>query len=233
MVNKNLATLEEKINYTFKDKMYLRRALTHSSYINEKKLDKTMDYERTEFLGDAVLEFVTSEMLFEKYPTKPEGQLTKLRASMVCEKALAITARDIGLGQYIYFSNGEEKSGGRDRDSIIADVVESIIGAIYLDGGINPAKDFIHNYVLNDIENKSLFYDCKTTLQELVQKEKNHVLRYQVISETGPDHKKMFEVEALLDDKVIGKGIGKSKKDAEQNAAYKAILEIKSRKVLN
>lgn len=232
MVNENLASLEEKINYTFKDKMKLRRALTHSSYINDQKLDRTMDYERTEFLGDAVLELVTSEMLFEKYPTKPEGQLTKMRASMVCEKSLAITARDIGLGQYIYFSKGEEKSGGRDRDSIIADVVESIIGAIYLDGGINAAKDFIYNYVLNDIENKSLFYDCKTTLQEMVQKEKNHVLRYQVVAESGPDHKKMFEVEALLDEKIIGKGIGKSKKDAEQNAAYNAILEIKSRKVL-
>ncbi len=231
-MNTDLASLEAKIQYTFNDKMLLRRALTHSSYINDQKLDKTMDYERTEFLGDAVLELVSSEYLFKKYPTKAEGEMTKLRASMVCEKSLAITAREIGLGEYIYFGRGEEKCGGRDRDSIIADVVEGIIGAIFLDSGIENAKSFINDYVLKDIEHKSLFYDCKTTLQELVQKEKNHELKYIVTSESGPDHNKIFEVQALLDGNVIGAGNGKSKKDAEQNAAYDAILAIKGRKVL-
>lgn len=227
----NINMLEKKINYTFIDKTLLRRSLTHSSYINDHKLDKTMDYERTEFLGDAILELVTSEYLFKNYPTKTEGEMTKLRAKMVCEKSLAITAREIGIGDYILLGHGEEKCGGRDRDSIIADVVEGIIGAIYLDSGLDNARRFIYDYVLNDIEHKTLFYDCKTTLQELIQKEKNHKLEYLVVGESGPDHKKLFEVDAVLDEKVIGHGQGKSKKDAEQNAAYNAILDIKGRKV--
>ncbi len=224
--------LEETIGYEFKDKELLNIALTHSSYVNDHKISKTMDYERTEFLGDAVLELVTSEYLYKNYPNKDEGNMTKMRAGMVCEKALAITAKEIGLGKYLRLGFGEEKSGGRNRDSIIADVVESVIGAIYLDGGIDKAKEFIHRFVLADCEHKSMFYDCKSTLQELVQKNNNHHLEYEILSQSGPDHNKTFVVAAVLDGKVIGQGSGRSKKDAQQNAAYAAILDIKSRKVL-
>lgn len=224
--------LEETIGYEFKDKELLCVALTHSSYINDHKLSKTMDYERTEFLGDAVLELVTSEYLYKKFPNKNEGNMTKTRASMVCEKALAITAREIGLGKFIRLGFGEEKSGGRQRESIIADVVESIIGAIYLDSGLEEAKKFIHRFVLDDFENKSMFYDCKSTLQELVQKDNTHHLEYTILSQSGPDHNKTFEAAAVLDGKIIGRGTGRTKKDAQQNAAYAAILDIKSRKVL-
>lgn len=224
--------LEEKIEYTFKNKELLNIALTHSSYVNDHKISKNMDYERTEFLGDAVLQLVTSEYLFKKYPNKNEGNMTKMRASIVCEKALAITAKEIGLGNYLRLGFGEEKSGGRKRESIIADVVESIIGAIYLDSGLEEAKKFIDNFVLADCEHKSMFYDCKSTLQELVQKSSNHHLEYEILSQSGPDHDKTFEVAAILDGEIIGRGSGRSKKDAQQNAAYAAIMDIKSRKVL-
>ena len=224
--------LEETIGYVFENKELLNVALTHSSYVNDHKISRTMDYERMEFLGDAVLQLVTSEFLYINYPTKEEGNMTKMRAGMVCEKSLAITAKEIKLGKFIRLGFGEEKSGGRNRESIIADVVESIIGAIYLDGGLEKAKQFIHKFVLVDFEQKSMFYDCKSTLQELVQKNGNHHLEYEILSQSGPDHDKTFDVAAVLDGKVIGKGSGRSKKEAQQNAAYAAILDIKSRKVL-
>ncbi|MBE5926751.1 MAG: ribonuclease III [Lachnospiraceae bacterium] len=224
--------LERKIGYEFNNKELLCVALTHSSYINDHKLSKIMDYERMEFLGDAVLELVTSEYLYKEFPNKNEGNMTKTRASMVCEKALATAAREIGLGKFIRLGFGEEKSGGRQRESIIADVIESIIGAIYLDSGLEEAKKFIHRFILDDFENKSIFYDCKSTLQELVQKNNTHHLEYIILSQSGPDHNKTFEAAAVLDGSIIGQGTGRTKKDAQQNAAYAAILDIKSRKVL-
>ncbi len=167
----DLGKLEALIGYEFKDKNLLRQALTHSSYANEQKINKSGDYERLEFLGDAVLEVVSSEFLFHKYPDLPEGKLTKIRASMVCEPSLAICARDLELGRFILLGKGEEATGGRERESITSDVMEAIIGAIFLDGGMEKAKAHISRFVLSDLENKVLFYDSKSTLQEVLQGE--------------------------------------------------------------
>lgn len=214
--------LEQKIGYVFRDKELIRRALTHSSYANERKINKIEDYERLEFLGDAVLELVSSEFLFRENPDMPEGKMTKTRASMVCEPALAFCARDIGLESYIYLGKGEETTGGRKRESIISDVMEALIGAIYLDGGFENSKQFIHKFILSDLEEKVLFYDAKTILQEEVQKNGMDVT-YVLASEKGPEHDKTFFVEAYQGETLIGKGNGRSKKAAEQQAAYEAL----------
>lgn len=211
--------LESKLGYTFKDKSLLKLALTHSSYSNELKINKTGNYERLEFLGDAVLELMSSKFFYNEYPEMNEGQLTRLRSSMVCEQALAVCARDIDLPKYIYLGKGEENTGGRNRDSIISDVFEAVLGAIYLDGGFEVADQFVVKNVLTDLENKQLFYDAKTILQEKIQKEGN-TLSYVVVSESGPDHDKVFVVNAMVGKEVIGTGTGKSKKQAEQQAAY-------------
>ena len=163
--------LEEIIGYKFKDKSLLELALTHSSYSNDQKKGKMHNNERLEFLGDAVLELTSSEVLFHEYREKTEGELTRLRASLVCEPTLADCAREIHLGDYLLLSHGEDRTGGRNRDSVISDAFEALIGAIYLDGGYNSSKTFIKKYVLNDIENKQLFFDSKTILQELLQKD--------------------------------------------------------------
>lgn len=215
--------LEAKINYTFKDKSLLTQALTHSSFSNEQKIKKWKNYERIEFLGDAVLELVSSDYFYHNYPQESEGNLTKMRASAVCEQALAITARDLQLGDYMIFGKGEEANGGRLRESIIADAVEAVIGAIYLDCDLEEAKKFIYKFVLNDLDNKRLFYDAKSILQERIQEKKLGVLSYELVKEEGPEHDKNFIVQALLDDKVIGCGDGKSKKAAQQKAAYDAL----------
>lgn len=220
-----LEELQEKIGYKFKDTSLLKQALTHSSFSNEQKINKLKNYERLEFLGDAVLELVSSEFLFKENPKLPEGELTKLRASMVCEPALAYCAKDIDLGSYILLGKGEEATGGRQRDSITSDVMEAVIGAIFLDGGIEAAKKHILKFILSDLDNKKLFYDSKTILQEMVQKEAGETLHYELLSETGPDHDKTFSVVAKVGDKVVGSGAGRTKKAAEQNAAYQAILE--------
>lgn len=222
-----LEELQAKIGYNFKDVSLLKQALTHSSFSNEQKINKLKNYERLEFLGDAVLELVSSEFLFKENPKLPEGELTKLRASMVCEPALAYCAKDIELGSYILLGKGEEATGGRQRDSITSDVMEAVIGAIFLDGGLEPAKNHILKFILSDLDNKKLFYDSKTILQEMVQKEGGDVLHYELLSETGPDHDKTFSVVAKVGDKVVGRGAGRTKKAAEQNAAYQAILERK------
>lgn len=211
--------LESKLGYTFKDKSLLKLALTHSSYSNELKINKTGNYERLEFLGDAVLELMSSKFFYNEYPEMNEGQLTRLRSSMVCEQALAVCARDIDLPKYIYLGKGEENTGGRNRDSIISDVFEAVLGAIFLDGGFEVADQFVVKNVLTDLENKQLFYDAKTILQEKIQKEGN-TLSYVVVSESGPDHDKVFVVNAMVGKEVIGTGTGKSKKQAEQQAAY-------------
>ncbi|MCI6629328.1 MAG: ribonuclease III [Lachnospiraceae bacterium] len=224
--SKKIELLEQRIGYVFRDKELLQQALTHSSYANEQKINKRQDYERLEFLGDAVLELVSSDYLFQAHPDLPEGKLTKQRSSMVCEPALAFCARDIELEQFIYLGKGEEATGGRKRDSIISDVMEAVIGAIYLDGGLDPARDYINRFILSDLEHKQLFYDSKTILQERVQRLPNASLAYVLTGETGPEHDKLFMVEALLNGKKIGEGSGRSKKLAEQQAAYQALISV-------
>ena len=204
-----LEGLEKKIGYVFRDKMLLRQALTHSSFANEQKINKLEDYERLE------------------NPEMPEGKLTKLRSSMVCEPALAYCARDLELGQYMLLGKGEEATGGRGRDSITSDAMEAVIGALYLDGGFQAAHDFIHRFVLSDLENKILFYDSKTVLQEMIQTMPEAEFVYALTGEEGPDHDKEFLVDAVLNNKVIGKGKGRTKKAAEQQAAYEAILALR------
>lgn len=228
-MNELLEELQDKIGYRFRNTELLKQALTHSSFANEQKINKLKDYERLEFLGDAVLELVSSEFLFRENPQMPEGQLTKLRASMVCEPALAYCAKDIDLGSYILLGRGEEYTGGRYRSSITSDVMEAIIGAIFLDGGIENAKKHIYRFILSDLENKILFLDSKTILQEEIQKKKDAQLRYELIGESGPDHNKQFTVDAYLNDVLIGSGTGRTKKAAEQQAAYEALLKMKGR----
>lgn len=224
MATEAFENLEEKIAYSFQDDRLLRQALTHSSYANEMKINKYGDYERLEFLGDAVLEFVSSDFLYRRREETAEGDLTKLRASMVCEPALAYCAREFALEQYILLGKGEEATGGRSRDSIVSDVMEALIGAIYLDGGIEKASEFIRRFILSDLENKQLFYDAKTILQELVQQGNEGALRYETVREEGPAHDKFFEVEAYVGEKMVGRGSGHSKKAAQQQAAYQALL---------
>lgn len=224
--SKKIEQLEQRIGYVFRDKELLQQALTHSSYANEQKINKRQDYERLEFLGDAVLELVSSDYLFHAHPDLPEGKLTKQRSSMVCEPALAFCARDIELESFIYLGKGEETTGGRNRDSIISDVMEAVIGAIYLDGGLEPARDYINRFILSDLDHKQLFYDSKTILQERVQRFPNTSLTYVLVSETGPEHDKVFMVEAQLNGKKIGEGSGRSKKLAEQQAAYQALISV-------
>lgn len=219
--------LEEKIGYTFSDKNKLFLAMTHSSYANEHKGRKKENNERLEFLGDAVLEVTVSDYLFHQYPDYAEGKLTKLRSSLVCEFTLAICARDVQLGSYLLLSKGEDMTGGRERDSILSDAFEALIGAIYLDGGIEKAGDFIRNHLLKDVEDKSLFYDAKTILQEMVQSGGSGALRYHLIRETGPDHNKEFTVETQIGEERYAVGVGKTKKGAEQVAAYETILLLK------
>lgn len=224
MVVDDCRELEEKINYRFKSRELLRQALTHSSFTNEQKINKYKNYERLEFLGDAVLELASSRFFFMNNPDMTEGQMTKMRSSMVCEPALAFCARDLDLGKYIFLGKGEEATGGRNRDSITSDVMEALIGAIYLDSGYEEAEKFILQFVLSDLESKQLFYDSKTILQEKVQK-KGQTLHYELIEESGPDHDKQFTVEAHINDKAVSRGIGRTKKAAEQQAAYAVLIE--------
>lgn len=224
--NPNLDLLQNAINYHFNDAGLLKHALTHSSYANELKINKYGSNERLEFLGDAVLELISSEYLFNEHRNLNEGELTKLRASMVCEPSLAFCAREIKLEEYIMLGRGEDATGGRSRDSIISDALEAVIGAIYLDGGFTAAKEFILNFILNDLENKKLFFDSKSILQEMLQLQ-NTMPQYRIVSESGPEHCKIFEAEVLAGDKILGKGNGHNKKSAEQKAAYDAIIRLR------
>ncbi len=223
-----LKALQNSIGYHFKNVALLKQALTHSSFANEMRILKSENYERLEFLGDAVLEMVSSDFLFSKYPTMPEGQLSKLRASLVCEPALAAVAKRISLESYFLLGKGEDATGGRDKDSIACDVTEAVIGAIYRDSGIEEAKKFIFRFILDDIHQKRLFYDAKSQLQQLVQSSLKEALSYRVVYETGPEHEKEFGVEVLLGERIIGKGVGRSKKLAEQQAAYEALLLLQN-----
>lgn len=226
-MNIHLKELEKKLQYEFHDKNLFSQALTHSSYANEHRLDHSRCNERLEFLGDAVLEIVTSDFLYHKYDALPEGDLTKIRASIVCEPTLAYCAGDIRLGEYLLLGKGEEATGGRNRNSVVSDAMEALIGAIYLDGGFTNAKEFIHRFILTDLENKKLFYDSKTILQEIVQADMEEGISYHLIKEEGPHHNKSFTVEVKIGETVYGTGSGRTKKAAEQEAAYKAILKLK------
>ncbi len=227
MLNYDEKAIEQNIQYEFKDKSLLKQALSHSSFINEMKKTGMESYERLEFLGDAVLELITSEFLFENYKELTEGQLTKLRASIVCEFTLSSVSEMLSFGAYVLLSKGEELTGGRNRSSILCDLFESVLGAIYLDGGMEPARTYVKTFLLTDIENKSLFYDAKTTLQEMVQKDGKGVVTYEILEESGPDHNKKFVTEVLVDGEALAQGEGSSKKNAQQMAAYKAILSLR------
>ncbi len=226
----SLERLEEKLGYHFKNRELLKQAVTHSSFANEQRINRRLDYERLEFLGDAVLEMITSAFLFENYPELKEGELTRKRATIVCGSALAFCARDMELGEFILLGKGEEATGGREKENITSDVVEAIIGAIFEDGGYESAKDFIYRVVLSDLDHKELFFDSKTLLQEYSQKEYGKTMDYVVLEETGPDHDKEFVIEVRLNGKVMGRGCGKTKKAAEQKAAYEALLASEGRK---
>ena len=219
--------LEQKIGYRFRNKKLLRQALTHSSYANEKKLGKLGCNERLEFLGDAVLELISSDVLYARFPQIPEGELTKKRASLVCEPSLAYCARQFGLPEYLLLGRGEDMTGGRMRDSIVSDATEALLGAIYLDGGFERAREFVLKFILNDIERKQLFYDSKTILQKLVQEDGKQPVEYVLTGESGPDHNKQFEVEVRINGIPAGNGAGHTKKAAEQAAAYQALRKIK------
>lgn len=225
----SLDKLEERIGYRFQNQALLRQAVTHSSFTNEQRINKGQDYERLEFLGDSVLELVSSEFLFRTQSSLPEGELTKMRAAMVCEPALAFCAKDLELGRYILLGRGEESTGGRSRNSIIADVMEAVIGAIYIDGGMEQAKKFIDSFILSDLEDKQLFYDSKSNLQEAVQGKLKKDLHYELLDESGPEHRKIFHVSVLVDGEVMGTGTGRTKKAAEQQAAYMALLFLKEK----
>ncbi|WP_461810062.1 ribonuclease III [Faecalimonas sp.] len=223
--------LERKIGYEFQQLNLLEQAMCHSSYANEKHMEKSECNERLEFLGDAILELVSSEFLFFENPKMPEGELTRTRASIVCEPSLAFCARELDLGSYLLLGKGEETTGGRFRDSLTSDALEALIGAIYLDGGFASAKEFIHRFILNDLEHKKLFFDSKTILQEIVQGDFNESIKYTLLKEEGPDHNKSFFISVSIGNEVYGNGKGRTKKAAEQEAAYQAILELHKRKL--
>lgn len=223
--------LEEQLQYHFKNQELLDMAIRHSSYTNEHHMDRNQCNERLEFLGDAVLELLSSEFLYQTYEEYPEGELTKLRASLVCEPTLAGDARTISLGDYLLLGKGEEITGGRKRDSIISDALEAVIGAIYLDGGLSSAREFVRRFVLNDIEHKKLFYDSKTILQEIVQSSYQEEIVYRLAGEEGPDHDKLFTTEVYVGEQLLGSGTGRTKKAAEQSAAYHAICALQQEQV--
>ncbi len=225
MRNKNLSELEEKIDYRFRNRALLELAITHTSYANEHRRENISHNERLEFLGDAVLEAVSSEYLYLKYPLLGEGKLSKMRASMVCEPSLAIIARKLSLPDFLRLGKGEETMGGREKDSLTSDAVESVIGAIYLDSGFDSAKRFILKHILGDLKSEELYCDNKTKLQEYVQ-ERGQKLEYVLVSTEGPDHMKVFRISALIDGEVYGTGEGRTKKAASQSAARAALEKL-------
>ena len=228
MKKTDLEELQNTIGYSFKDSSILKNAVIHSSFVNEHKLKRNDCNERLEFLGDAVLELVSSEFLYKEYKDMPEGELTKLRASLVCEPALAFDARGFGLQEHLLMGKGEEQTGGRERDSIVSDACEALIGAIFLDGGFEAAKAFILKFVLNDAENKKLFYDSKSVLQEMTQKIYEKAPEYCIVDENGPAHAKVFKARVSINGDILGEGTGRTKKHAEQQASYQAIIKLKN-----
>lgn len=222
-------SFEKKTGYKFANINLLVNAFTHSSYANELKKDEADNNERLEFLGDAVLELAISEYIYTKFPTMPEGEMTKLRASIVCEATLSKLARKLGYGNFLLLGRGEDSTGGRDRDSILADAFEAVLGAIFIDGGLNASKSFMLRIIapqIDQIKKSFRVNDCKTHLQELLQKSSKEPIEYVIISEKGPDHNKLFESQVIHSGRILGHGSGKSKKEAEQNAALAALEKI-------
>jgi ribonuclease-3 len=222
-----MRTLEERLGYTFQDRSLLEAALYHSSYANEHRGSGISSNERLEFLGDAVLGLVTADFLYRKHPKAPEGDLTRIRAALVCEESLHEVAQSLQLGDYLQLGKGEEAGGGRQRPSILADATESVFAAVYLDGGMEAARSLIHRVLLDkereeDVEQRRR--DYKTELQELVQRKAGRVLRYELVDTSGPDHAKVFHICVTVNGEPVGSGSGRSKKEAEQ-AAAKAALE--------
>lgn len=227
--DENITSLENKIGYTFKDGELLTRALTHSSFSNEsgKKNQHLLCNERLEFLGDSVLSLVTTEYIFSEYSDKPEGDLTRIRAEVVCERALSKYAAMIGLGEHLYLGNGEESNHGRENASITADAFEALLAAIFLDGGFASVKTFLLPFLTDEIKEvlrSGSYIDAKTLLQQFIQQNEGDFLKYDTVSESGPPHNKTFEVVATLNSNIIGRGVGQSKKEAEQKAAHSALL---------
>lgn len=220
----NFTEFEEKLGYSFKDKSLLELALTHSSFANENKLKK--NNERFEFLGDSVLGFVTAEYLFTEFKNRPEGEMTKLRAAVVCEKSLFKFAEQIDLGKYILLGRGEDGTGGRNRPSVVSDAFEAIIAAIYIDGGMEAVRPYILRFIKDAVKRETSFKDNKSLLQEEIQKVKGNTLVYEEVGEEGPDHDKTFVFRVKLNGEIIGEGKGKSKKEAEQNAAGNALNKL-------
>ncbi len=224
-----MKTLEEKLGYTFRDRKLLEAALYHSSYANEHRGSGIQSNERLEFLGDSVLGMVTADYLYRKHPNLPEGDLTRIRAALVCEESLHEVAQSLHLGSYLKLGRGEESGGGRQRPSILADATESVFAAVYLDGGLEEARALIHR-VLLDKEREEVVEerrrDYKTALQELVQRTPGHTITYELVWETGPDHCRVFVMEVRVDGKAVGRGEGRSKKSAEQAAACSALEQL-------
>ena len=218
-----MEALEEKLGYRFTNRALLENALTHSSYANEHKAKGAQSNERLEFLGDSVLGMVTADYLYRAHPDLPEGDLTRTRAALVCEGSLVEVAQQLDLGAYLKLGKGEDAGGGRERPSIVADAVEAVLAAVYLDGGIGSARKIIQRFILDREEEKSASRDYKTALQELVQRQADQVLTYHMIGEAGPDHDKTFQAEVRLNGASVGTGSGHSKKEAEQAAARAAL----------
>ena len=222
-----MRALQDRLGYVFQNVSLLENALTHSSFANERR-GRAASNERLEFLGDSILGMVTADKLYHTFPDLPEGRLSRLRAELVCEQSLHAVALELGLGQYLRLGRGEEHSGGRERPSILADAVEAVIAAMYLDGGIAPARAFILGHILAGVEEGQMHHvvDYKTELQEQIQRKADQHLRYELVDTTGPDHNKRFIMAVYLNDQEIGRGGGRSKKEAEQEAA-KAAMQIK------
>lgn len=223
-----MQTLQNKLDYTFRSRGLIQTALTHSSYANEHRCQSN---ERLEFLGDSVLGMVVAAHLYSRFPELPEGRMTRLRAELVCEQSLWPVAASLGFGEYLRLGKGEELSGGRERHSILADCVEAVIAAMYLDGGYEVAESFIKKHILSQLDEgmPKTVDDCKTELQELVQQKPNQTLSYICVEESGPDHMKSFTFEAQLNGRGIGRGSGRTKKEAEQNAAKRALEELRGK----
>lgn len=227
-MNRSLKILQSELGITFKNIDLLRQAFTHSSYVNEHRISGHEDNERLEFLGDAVLELAVSEYLYEMFPDRSEGELTKLRASIVCEPSLVVFAEALDFGAYVFLGKGEELTGGRSRPSLLADVFESFIGALYLDQGLQAASAFLRRYVFGNIPSagKHLVVDYKTFLQEHIQQHNLGSLEYRIIEERGPAHEKEFIAQVYLNGNILGQGDGRSKKEAEQGAAAEALHKM-------
>ncbi|MCD8141965.1 MAG: ribonuclease III [Clostridiales bacterium] len=222
-----MKTLEERLDYHFKDISLLENALIHSSYANEHHLGGIHSNERLEFLGDSILGMVVADSLYRTFPELPEGNLTRLRASLVCENSLVLVAKELQLGAYLKLGKGEEAGGGRTRPSINADAVEAVLAAVYLDGGIDEARRIIQRFILNNMAQAyEASRDYKTALQELVQRKNGQVLTYHLVGASGPDHAKEFTMEVRLNGQAVGQGTGHSKKEAEQMAAKAAIAKL-------